>query len=919
MRKVSLLAAAVFAVLHLFAQSSNNTKTTYPEINIPYKAFTLDNGLKLIVHEDHKAPIVAVNIWYHVGSKNEKPGKTGFAHLFEHLMFNGSENYNNDYFKVMEAIGATDLNGTTNEDRTNYFQNIPVSALDRVLWLESDRMGHLLGVIDTPRLNEQRGVVQNEKRMGENQPYAVAWELTTKNTYPAGHPYSWTVIGSMEDLDAASLDDVKDWFRTYYGPNNAVLVIAGDINAETVFQKVKQYFGDIPPGPPVAKHEKWIAKMTENKRQVAQDRVAQSRLQKTWNVPQFGTEESAYLQLLSNILANGKSSRLYKRLVYDDQVASNVSAFLDAREISSQFYITADAKPDVPLSKIESIINEEMKKLFIDGVSTTELERAKTQYFSTMLKGLERIGGFGGKSDLLAHNAVYGGSPDFYKTINGWISEAKPGDIRKVASDWLANGEYVLEIHPFPTLQAAAPTIDRKKMPELTTAPAVKFPETKKFSLSNGLNVVLVPRTSLPVVNMQLIMDGGYSSDPKGKAGLSTMALKMIREGTTTKNSLEISNELADLGASLNAGADLDNNFISVSALKTNLDKTLDLFTDVLLHPSFPQKDFERIKKEQLLQIQQEQTQPFSMAFRVLPQLIYGADHAYSNPITGSGTQESVSQLSRNDLLNYQNTWFSPTGATLVVVGDVTEAEIRSKLESKLNGWAAKSLPAKNISNVTVPEKPVVFIMDKPDAIQSVIVAGQVAPSASAQNWLDIDMMNKILGGEFTSRINMNLREDKHWSYGSGSFIGAAKGPSLFLGYAPVQSDKTKESIVELRKELTDVTGTRPLTEEEFAKSKQDAVMKLPGQWETNSAVIGALAEQIRYNRGDNYWNSYAEHVRNLTVSQLNDAAKGMLKPGKMVWLIIGDRKKIEQDIRDLKIGEVKIIDPSGKVLSNAL
>jgi zinc protease len=252
----------------------------YPSIDIPYKKFVLDNGLRLIVHEDHKAPIVGVNIWYHVGSKNEKVGKTGFAHLFEHLMFNGSENYNFDYFKVMESIGATDLNGTTNEDRTNYFQNVPVSALDRTLWLESDRMGHLVGVIDSPRLNEQRGVVQNEKRQGENQPYSIAWELTTKNTYPMGHPYSWTVIGSMEDLNDASLDDVKEWFKTYYGPNNAVIVLAGDIDPQVAFEKVKKYFGDIPAGPPIAKFEAWVAKMKDNRRQVAQDRVAQPRFQK---------------------------------------------------------------------------------------------------------------------------------------------------------------------------------------------------------------------------------------------------------------------------------------------------------------------------------------------------------------------------------------------------------------------------------------------------------------------------------------------------------------------------------------------------------------------------------------------------------------------------------------------------------------
>lgn len=917
MRNFLLLLTGMLYAGSLLAQTAATPK--YPDINIPYKKFVLDNGLRLLVHEDRKAPIVAVNIWYHVGSKNEKPGKTGFAHLFEHLMFNGSENFNSDYFKVMESIGATDLNGTTNNDRTNYFQNVPVSALDRTLWLESDRMGHLLGVVDTAKLNEQRGVVQNEKRSGENQPYAVAWDLVTKNTYPAGHPYSWTVIGSMEDLDAASLDDVKEWFKTYYGPNNAVIVIAGDIDAEVAHQKVKQYFGDIPPGPPIAKHEKWIAKMDENKRGKVEDRVAQARLIKVWNVPQWGSKESAHLTLLDNILTVGKSSRFFKRLVYDDQIASNVNVYVDAKEISGQFYIMADAKPGVPLSKIEAAINDEMKKLIATGVTPAELERAKMQYFSGMLKGLERIGGFGGKSDLLAQNEVYAGDPEFYKKFNDWIKDARPEDIRNVAANWLTKGEYALEVHPFPKLNAIATTIDRKKMPELAAQPKVQFPDVKKFELSNGLDVMLVRRTSLPVVNMQLIMDGGYSSDPAGKAGLATLALKMIREGTATRNALQISNELSDLGASISASADLDNNTVRLSALKPNFDKSLDLLTDILLRPSFPQKDFERLQKEQLLQIQQEQTQPFSMAFRVLPSLIYGEGHAYANPFSGSGTEASVNSISRADLVEYHQKWFSPSKATLVVVGDITEQELRSKLDAKWRSWQAKPVPEKNIAKVDLPEKPTVYIMDKPGAIQSVILAGQVAPPASAQNWTQIEMMNKILGGDFTSRINMNLREDKHWSYGSGSFIGSAKGPSLFLGYAPVQTDKTKESIIELKKELAEVTADRPLTEEEFAKAKGDAVMALPGRWETNNAVVSALTEQVVYNRGDNYWNSYSDVVRNMTIAEVNNAAKTLIKPENLVWVIIGDRKKIEKDIRELKIGEVRVIDPAGKIISDPL
>ena len=903
-----MLAAIASIPLIVSAQTPS-----YPTINIPYKKFVLENGLRLIVHEDHKAPIVAVNIWYHVGSKNEKVGKTGFAHLFEHLMFNGSENYNKDYFKLMESIGATDLNGTTNEDRTNYFQNVPVSALDQVLWLESDRMGHLLGVIDSARLDEQRGVVQNEKRQGENEPYAVGWELTTKNTYPVGHPYSWTVIGSMEDLTAASLNDVKDWFKTYYGPNNAVIVIAGDIDPNVAFEKVKKYFGDIPPGPPIVKHQAWVAKMEASHRQVAQDRVPQSRLQKTWNVPQWGSKESAYFQLLSNILTNGKSSRLYKRLVYDQQLASSTWSFLDNREISSQFYIYADAKPEVELSKVEQAVNEELKKVFTTGVTVAELERAKTQYFAGILKGLERIGGFGGKSDVLAQNEVYGNSPDYYKKVHEWIKNAKPEDIKRIASEWLNSGDYTLEINPYPTLNSVVSDVDRKKIPDLAKAPEVKFPDVQNFTLSNGLKVMLVQRNSVPVVNMRMVVDAGYASDQFSKPGLSTLAMSMLREGTKTRNGIQISDQLADIGASVNTYANLDINVISMNALKSNFDKSLDVFSDITMNPVFPEKDLDRLKKEQILNIKQEQAQPVLMGLRILPKLLYGEGHAYSAPFTGTGNEQSVAEIKRADLVKFHQNWFAPNNSTLLVVGDVSQAELKSKLEAKFGGWKPVEVPKKNIGNVAAPDKPTVFILDKPDALQSVIFAAEIGPSGTSTDWVTMDMMNRILGGEFTSRINMNLREDKHWSYGSFSILLDAKGPGMFVGYAPVQTDKTKESIVELKKELEQYIKEKPPTAEEFAKVQQNAVLQLPGGWETNAAVLSALEEQVKYNRGSDYWTNYASKIRNMTLKDITAASTKVVRPSQMVWIIVGDRNKIEKGIAELNLGEIRFIDSEGR------
>ena len=449
---------------------------TRPEIDIPFQTFVLKNGLRLIVHEDHKAPIVAVNVWYHVGSKNEKPGRTGFAHLFEHLMFNGSENYKGEFFTPFQQAGATDQNGTTNEDRTNYFENVPRNALDLALWMESDRMGHLLGAIDQAKLDEQRGVVQNEKREGENEPYGTVWEFLTPRLFPPNHPYSWTTIGSMEDLNAAKLDDVKEWFQTYYGPANAVLVIAGDVDPKTAREKAEHYFGDIPSGPPVGRQGAWVARRTGSQRGVLQDRVPQARLYKVWNVPGWGTAESEFLNLVAQVLSEGKTSRLYRRLVYDEQIATGVAASLEAREIGGLFVIQATARPGDDLAKVERAVNEELARFLRTGPTPAELARAKTDYQAGFVRGIERIGGFGGKSDVLAQGAVFAGRADFYRTRLERVASATPADLLRTARQWLGDGDYTLEVRPFPGYQTASTGADRSKLPEPGALPDAKFP-----------------------------------------------------------------------------------------------------------------------------------------------------------------------------------------------------------------------------------------------------------------------------------------------------------------------------------------------------------------------------------------------------------------------------------------------------------
>jgi zinc protease len=830
-------------------------------------------------------------------------------------MFNGSENFNDDYFQALERIGATDLNGTTNEDRTNYFQNVPVSALDTVLWLESDRMGHLLGVIDKARLDEQRGVVQNEKRQGENEPYSLSEELITKAVFPASHPYSHTVIGSMEDLSAASLDDVKEWFKAYYGPANAVVVIAGDIDAKTAVAKVEKYFGSIPSGPPVTHFNKWIAPRTGEQRQIAQDRVPQARLYKVWNVPGIGTAENDYLNLASDILVSDKASRLYKRLVYDEQIATDVGAFIDQREIGSLFIVQVTAKPASDLVAIEKAVNEEMQKLFVVPPAQDELERVRTQIFAQFIRGAERIGGFGGKSDILARSQVFEGTPDAYKQSLDRIAAASPADVQSTARRWLSDGAYVLEIHPFPNYVAAQTAVDRKKMPTPGAGPEPKFPAMQRGKLSNGMEVIVAERHTVPVVNLSLLVDAGFAADQFAQPGTAALAMNMLDEGTKTRNSIEISKQLASLGATLGSGSNLDTSTVTLSTLKTTLDRALPLYSDVLLNPAFPQADFERLKKLQIAAIQREKVQPIQMALRVFPKLLYGPTHAYGNPYSGSGTEDSVAKLTREDLIKFHSTWFKPNNATLIVVGDTTLTEIQPKLEALFAGWRSGTVPQKNISTTPLPDKQVVYLIDKPGAIQSVILAGVLAPPKSNPDELSIESMNTVLGGAFISRLNMNLREDKHWSYGAGSFLPAARGQRIFLAYAPVQTDKTKESVVEVSKELRGILKDRLVTADELSMAKSNLTQALPGIWETNAAVGQAIKEIIEFRLTPDYYSTYAGKIKALSVTNLNEAATTVVRPDSLVWVIVGDREKIEKGIRELNLGEVRVIDTDGNAL----
>ncbi|HET9388993.1 MAG TPA: pitrilysin family protein [Steroidobacteraceae bacterium] len=888
-----------------------------PDIDIPYHKYVLANGLTLIVNEDHKAPVVAVDVWYHVGSKDEREGRTGFAHLFEHLMFNGSENHDDEYFRPLLAVGATKMNGNTWLDRTTYFENVPANALDRALWLESDRMGHLLGAIDQKKLDEQRGVVQNEKRQGENRPYGKVDDLIAANTYPQGHPYSWTAYGSIEDLNHASLEDVKGWFRTYYGAANALLVIAGDVQPEEVRKKAEHYFGDIAPGPVLKRTQSWVAKMSGEKRGLLQDRVPQARIYQVWNIPGYATRDFTLLQIAGEIIAGGKNSRLYKRLVYRDQSATSVSSNIGPFEIGSQFQLITTVRPGENPAAVEQAIDEEMARFLKSGPTKEELERTRTSLYAGFVRSTERVDGAGGKASILGAGQLYGGSADFYKQTLSWLRDATVGDIQDAVRRWLSDGVFVLNVEPFPDYHAAATGADRSRLPAAGPPPPLALPPLQRATLSNGLRVALAERHSAPIVQVSLILDAGHAADSLAKPGTSNLALAMLTEGTRHLDALQIAARAEALGAEIVAGSTLDTSYMSLNALSSELEGSLDLFADILLNPTFPRGQLEVLKLQSTAAIEQQKSQPRGIASRLFPKLLYGAGHAYANPFSGIGTEQSVRAITVDELRDFYERWLRPDNAILLVVGDTTLAQIEPLLEKQLGPWRApaRALPVKQLATVPLPEKARVYLVNRTGAEQSLVMAALLAPPRADPDNAAFEAINMILGGNFVSRINMNLREDKHWSYGAGSSLVESKAQRPFIVSAMVQTDETAPAMREISKELHEFLGSRPPTPEELQFAKNTLVLSLPGDNETAGEVAASYADILTYALPDNYLSAFAGQLQALSGGAVQSAAARLIHPEALTWIVIGDLAVIEPAVRKLGIGPVQVLDPDGNFL----
>ena len=886
-----------------------------PDINIPYDKFTLDNGLTVIVHEDRKAPIVAVSIWYHVGSKNEPEGKTGFAHLFEHLMFNGSENYDAEYFEPFENVGATGMNGTTWFDRTNYFETVPTPALEMALWMESDRMGHLLGAVTQEKLDNQIGVVQNEKRQGDNQPYGKTQYRILEALFPPGHPYRHSTIGSMEDLSAASLKPVQQWFKDYYGAANTVLVLAGDIDVDQAKTLTAKYFGDIDAGPPVTRMKAAVPTHLSDTHEVMYDRVPQARVFHNWVAPGRTTRAAAELELVASILGSGKNSRLYQALIYDQQLAVDASSSLQGQELVSMFDIDVTLQPDASMDRVNAIIERELQSFIDNGPTADELQRVQTRINARVVRGLEQIGGFGGKAVTLAQSELYADDPGFWKTRLEWINAATPERIKATAAEWLGRGRYKLEVYPFGDFATTESSVDRSAgLPVVGTMPDLVFPAVERAELENGLKVVLAQRNAVPVVNIALQFDAGYAADSFGTLGAASFTMSMLDEGTSSRDALQIAAEAESLGAYIFTDSDLDTSTASLSALKTQLEPSLDLFSEVVKEPAFPEDELARLRKRWIAGIGQEKNEPVQLALRTLPLLMYGDDHAYGIPFTGSGTEASINALTRDELVSWHQTWIRPSNGTLFVVGDTTMEEMLPLLNQYFGAWKENrmAVPEKNIAEVAMKEGSV-YLIDKPGAPQSLILAGHVAPSTGADNNIDILTMNDVIGGSFTARVNMNLREDKGWAYGAYTFMQDARGQRPWLAYAPVQTDKTAGSIKELTREMDEFLSSAPARQEELDKSVRNNVNSLPGQFETAGAVLNALLSNDRFGRPDSYISSLKRRYEAVDLSGVHAAAQQVIHPENLIWLIVGDLEQIEQQIRDLELGDVQIIDEDGK------
>ncbi len=891
------------------------------QVDIPYEQFTLPNGLRVVVHTDRKTPLVAVSVWYGVGSADEPKGKTGFAHLFEHLMFNGSGNYDGEFFEPLEDVGATAFNGTTWYDRTNYFQNVPTGALDLALFLEADRMGNLLPAVTQAKLDNQRGVVQNEKRQGDNQPYGLTFYALGEGLFPEGHPYRHSTIGSMADLDAASLDDVRDWFREHYGPNNAVLVLAGDIDVATAREKVTRWFGGIPRGPEPVRPRAALPAGSSG-RDTIRDRVPNARLLFAWAVPGLNDPASTELAIAASVLAGGQSSRLYNDLVRDRQLAVGVSGSVLPFRLASMLLISVDVKPGVDPAIVESRVDELLDQFRREGPRPDEVLRVATVAVGSRIRGLEQIGGFGGKAVALAEGALYSDDPGFYRKRLDQLAQATPASVGAATRAYLESPGFRLATLPGErgarelalvgesgvasaqagARQASSAAPDRSRLPAVERRDGLDFPAIARATLSNGIPVVFARRSAVPVVEVMASFDAGIAADRADRPGTMGLMLALLREGTASRSGRDIVEELERLGAQLAPSSSLDRTRVVLSALGPNLAPSLALMADVVRNPAFAPNEVERVRAIRLAALAQEEANPSSLASRALAPLLFGDDHPYALPPSGLGTADGLKAATREDLVEAHGRWIRPDSMTLFVVGDTTLERLVPELERAFGSWQPSATPrgVKPMPAMRAPGEPRIVLIDRPNAPQSVIAAGPPLGVTGRDDRLDLALANETLGGSFTSRLNMDLREAKGWSYGVRSVVAPAVGQMAFRIFAPVQADRTGDSLAALMANVRAFSGPEPVKPEDLARAINANVYALPGEFETSGAVLAALETLTVLGRPDDYHAQLPARYRALDQGLVTRAAATLIDPSRLSWVIVGDKRVVEPQLARL-------------------
>ena len=891
------------------------------KVKIPHKKFVLANGLTVLVHEDRKAPVVAVAMWYNVGSKDEPKGKTGFAHLFEHLMFNGSENLPEDFFKYLQQIGATDYNGTTDFDRTNYFQTAPKGALERVLFMESDRMGHLLGAVSQGVLDNQRGVVQNEKRSGDNNPGGLVFYEILKALFPQGHPYHHSVIGSMADLDAASMADVKQWFIDKYGPNNAVLVLAGDINEAEARPLVEKYFGKIKRGPVNNPARAAIPTLSAPKSMVMKDRVAATQVSRYWPMPGLLDRQLVALDVGGSVLGGLASSRLEKILVREEKIATSVSAGLYPAQRVGIFFVDATVKPGVDPALVNRRIDQILADYVANGPTAEEVRRASTSEVAQRIRGLESVGGFGGKAVTLAQGETFAGDSNFYAKTLANYATVTPAEIRTAMKQWLTRPAFSLTLEPgeraayeeaksvaavagaakLDPKAVAAPRGAARPIPPLALLAGLDFPDISNTRLSNGIAVEYAQRTAVPITQVAINFDAGDSADPADRRGLQLMTMAMLDEGTSTMSAQALAEAREGLGAQISAYGSTDRSTVYLSAMSPNLGASLGLLGAVVKDSAFAPAEIERVRSQQLTSVAQLKKDPNGMAQRTLPTLLYGAAHPYA--VVRGGDEAVLKSLSRDELLAFRSSWLRADNAKIYVVSDRPLAEITPLLEAEFGRWSAPAA-AKGVKSFgAVPARPTtsrIVLIDRPQSPQSIIIGGQVTPVDPKSPTEALGAGNDVLGGNFLSRINMDLRETKGWSYGVGGGTSLNERAVSYVVSAPVQADRTGDSIAALNEQFAGFFGAKGVNAEELDRTVANRVNGLPGRFETAEAVLGAMMSNDLYGRPDNYHETLAAKYRAFAASDLDNAMRAAVDPKGFVWVVVGDAAKIRPQLDKL-------------------